>query len=64
MAVDFLAYATLAARPEDLSAVPHPRIGYVGYIKKQLNWPLIFKIANPGPLSLSAQGANTMKYFH
>ena len=43
--VDFLAYATPAPEPKDLSVIPRPRIGYTGYIKKQLDWPLILELA-------------------
>ena len=39
--VDFQAYATVVPQPEDLSSVPRPIVGYTGYIKKQLDWPLI-----------------------
>src|SRR3990172_5425655 len=37
-------YATPAPEPKDLSAIPHPRIGYSGYLKKQLDWPLILDL--------------------
>src|SRR5262249_27653319 len=39
--VDFQAYTTAAAEPHDLSSIPRPIIGYSGFIKKQLDWPLI-----------------------
>jgi len=42
--VNFADYATPAPEPEDLSAIPRPRIGYTGYIKKQLDWPLILDL--------------------
>jgi hypothetical protein len=42
--VDFRAYATPVPEPEDLSVIPRPRFGYTGYIKKQLDWPLILKL--------------------
>ena len=45
--VDYHAYATAVGEPADLAPIPHPRIGYTGHIKKQLDWPLL--------LSLSAQ---------
>jgi glycosyltransferase involved in cell wall biosynthesis len=43
--VDYQAYAKDAPVPPDLASVPHPRIGYVGWLKKQLNWPLLVKLA-------------------
>ncbi len=33
MGVDYRLYATPVAEPEDLRSIPHPRIGYVGYLK-------------------------------
>jgi len=40
--VDYRAYATPVAEPEDLVTIPHPRIGYTGVLKRQLDWPLLF----------------------
>ena len=42
--VNFADYAAPAPEPEDLSAITRPRIGYTGYIKKQLDWPLILDL--------------------
>jgi lipopolysaccharide exporter len=42
--VDFHAYATPRPEPFDLASIPHPRIGYTGWIKKQLDWPLLFDL--------------------
>ena len=39
--VDYKAYASIAREPEDLAAVPHPRIGYAGHLKKMLDWQLL-----------------------
>jgi glycosyltransferase involved in cell wall biosynthesis len=39
--VDVRAYAAPTAEPADLSSIPHPRIGYVGVLKQQLDWSLI-----------------------
>jgi SAM-dependent methyltransferase/glycosyltransferase involved in cell wall biosynthesis len=47
--VDFEAYAKAAPEPGDLSAIPHPRIGYSGFIKKQLDWPLILALTSAHP---------------
>jgi glycosyltransferase involved in cell wall biosynthesis len=39
--VDYEAYARETPEPDDLAAIPHPRIGYTGWIKKQLDWDLL-----------------------
>ena len=43
--VDYHAFACRAPEPADLMRVPRPRIGYTGYIKKQLDWPLLLQLA-------------------
>ena len=43
--VDYGAYATPHAEPSDLAAIPHPRIGYVGRIKAQLDLRLLTDLA-------------------
>jgi len=43
--VDFHAFAAPCTEPEDLIPIPHPRIGYVGMIKPQLNLPLVLDLA-------------------
>lgn len=47
--VDYAAYATPRAEPEDMKAIPHPRVGYVGVIKSQLNLPLVLAMAERRP---------------
>jgi glycosyltransferase involved in cell wall biosynthesis len=47
--VDFRAYATPAPEPEDLRNVPHPRVGYIGVIKRQLDFPLLLTLATRRP---------------
>ncbi len=47
--VDYKAYAQPVAEPADLAAIPHPRIGYSGYLKKQLDWPLVVRLAARHP---------------
>ncbi|HKV70106.1 MAG TPA: polysaccharide biosynthesis C-terminal domain-containing protein [Gemmatimonadales bacterium] len=42
---DYSAYATPVAEPADLAAIPHPRIGYVGVIKDQLDFGLLLTLA-------------------
>jgi glycosyltransferase involved in cell wall biosynthesis len=39
--VDFAACSTPTPEPADLAAIPHPRIGYAGWIKPQLDWALL-----------------------
>ncbi|HET7585016.1 MAG TPA: glycosyltransferase [Gemmatimonadaceae bacterium] len=47
--VDFAAYATPVDEPADLAHIPHPRIGYTGRIKRQLDWTLIAALAARRP---------------
>lgn len=47
--VDYTAYATPAAEPPDLAGIPHPRIGYVGVIKDQLDAGLLLELARGHP---------------
>jgi glycosyltransferase involved in cell wall biosynthesis len=43
--VDYHAYATLHSEPADLKSIPHPRMGYVGIIKPQLDLALLAALA-------------------
>lgn len=43
--VDYQAYAQPQPEPPDLAEIPHPRIGYVGYIKRQLDLQLVHTLA-------------------
>jgi len=43
--VDYSAFATPRSEPPDLRSIPHPRIGYVGIIKRHLNVPLFINLA-------------------
>jgi glycosyltransferase involved in cell wall biosynthesis len=47
--VDFGAFATSRPMPEDLAAIPSPRIGYSGFLKTQLDWELLFATAQQNP---------------
>jgi len=47
--VDFQAFATPTGEPSDLAVVPHPRIGYVGRIKRQLDLQLVRTLAERHP---------------
>jgi glycosyltransferase involved in cell wall biosynthesis len=43
--VDYQAYATPHSEPADLKSIPHPRMGYVGIIKHQLDLALLAALA-------------------
>jgi glycosyltransferase involved in cell wall biosynthesis len=43
--VDYSAYTTARDEPEDLRPIPHPRIGYVGRIKDQLDLDQLARLA-------------------
>jgi glycosyltransferase involved in cell wall biosynthesis len=43
--VDYEAFATPRPEPADLARIPHPRIGYVGRIKQQLDLSLLRSLA-------------------
>jgi glycosyltransferase involved in cell wall biosynthesis len=45
MGVDYHAYATPHGEPPDLKPIPHPRMGYVGIIKQQLDLALLAALA-------------------
>jgi UDP-galactopyranose mutase len=47
--VDFHAYAQVRAEPHDLAPIPKPRIGYTGWLKKHLDWPLLLHLSERHP---------------
>ncbi len=47
--VDYKLYATPVPEPEDLRPIPHPRIGYVGTLKRMLNWDLLSELSASHP---------------
>jgi glycosyltransferase involved in cell wall biosynthesis len=47
--VDYNAYATPVAEPRDLVKIPHPRIGYTGKLKSQLDWSLLHYLVQQHP---------------
>lgn len=47
--VDYHAFARSVAEPDDLKAIPHPRIGYIGFIKDKLDFDLIRTLAQSHP---------------
>ena len=47
--VDFDAFASSRPMPDDLAAIPSPRIGYSGFLKTQLDWELLYATAQQNP---------------
>jgi glycosyltransferase involved in cell wall biosynthesis len=47
--VDFTAFSTPVSEPADLAGIPHPRIGYLGWMKKQLDWDLLLHLSAVRP---------------
>lgn len=43
--VDYRGYATPASEPSDLSGIARPRVGYSGFLKRQLDWALLESLA-------------------
>ena len=43
--VDFAAFCTSVPEPPDLAAIPRPRVGYIGYLKPQLDFRLLLHLA-------------------
>ena len=42
--VDYAAFSRHWAEPEDLKTIPHPRIGYTGWVKRTLDWPMLLRL--------------------
>ncbi len=47
--VDCDLYSAPTAEPADLANIPHPRIGYTGYIKQQIDWDMMLTLAQRHP---------------
>jgi len=47
--VDATLYTAPAAEPDDIAPIPHPRIGYTGALKRQLDWPLLKSLVMARP---------------
>jgi glycosyltransferase involved in cell wall biosynthesis len=47
--VDFHRFSAPVPEPSDLAAVPRPRLGYSGWVKRQLDWPLLEELTNRNP---------------
>jgi len=43
--VDYTLYSTPVPEPHDIAQIPHPRIGYTGHLKTQLDWRLLRELA-------------------
>jgi glycosyltransferase involved in cell wall biosynthesis len=39
--VNYETFSAPLQEPRDLAAIPHPRVGYIGYLKKMLDWRLL-----------------------
>lgn len=44
--VEYDRFAASVPEPADLAGIPHPRIGYTGWLKRQLDWELLEELAN------------------
>jgi glycosyltransferase involved in cell wall biosynthesis len=47
--VNYEGFAADWPEPADLRGIPHPRIGYLGRLKIQLDWPLLQSLATAHP---------------
>ena len=47
--VDYRSFAEERPEPADLAAIPHPRIGYIGRMKVQLDWELLDGLSRRHP---------------
>lgn len=47
--VDYAAFSSPHDEPADLKAVPHPRLGYIGNIKTQLDFQVLYDLATRHP---------------
>ena len=43
--VDFRSFSSPVPEPADLAAIPHPRVGYSGWLKPQIDWELLLSLA-------------------
>jgi glycosyltransferase involved in cell wall biosynthesis len=47
--VEYERFAAPVPEPRDLAGIPRPRIGYTGWLKRQLDWPLLEALALSQP---------------
>lgn len=50
LGVDYESFSKRLPEPDDLSKVPKPRIGYIGSLKRQLDWPLLDVLTSANPI--------------
>lgn len=43
--VDYKSFSAVTDEPADLAVLPHPRIGYAGFLKDQLDWDLLRELS-------------------
>jgi 2-polyprenyl-3-methyl-5-hydroxy-6-metoxy-1,4-benzoquinol methylase len=47
--VDYEVYSRVLPEPSDLASIPHPRIGYTGFIKRHLDWQILLRLSQKHP---------------
>jgi glycosyltransferase involved in cell wall biosynthesis len=47
--VDFETYSDEVPEPADLARIPHPRIGYTGFIKRHIDWSILIDLSQEHP---------------
>ena len=47
--VDYWKYAAPRPEPEEMRQIPHPRVGYVGHLKRMLDWSLLLELSARHP---------------
>jgi len=60
LGVDYERFAARQPEPADLASIPHPRVGYVGVLKRSLDWSLLQLLSDRRPdWSLILMGPRT-----
>ncbi len=49
MGVDYQKFSTPVPEPDDLRGIPYPRIGYMGHLKRMLDWTLLLELSTAHP---------------
>ena len=49
MGVDYQKFSTPVPEPEDFCGIPYPRVGYMGHLKRMLDWPLLLDLSTAHP---------------
>lgn len=49
MGVDYQKFSTPVPEPDDLRGIPQPRVGYMGHLKRMLDWPLLLDLSTAHP---------------